>query len=320
MMERAEMEIFLTLAHELHFGRTAARLHVSPALVTQIVQKIERRLGVALFARTSRRVALTEVGQMLRDELQPLYEAIGLALSRAESAGRGMTGTLTVGFMGSQSGRWVYAARDLFARRHPDCVVRIVETHLHHHVAQLRAGAADLLLITLPIDEPDLTVGAVVTRGTRYLGVAANHRLAARESASFDDLAGETFVAVTDSVPDYWIDYHFPRQTPSGQPIGRHNDPCATYAETLGLVALGQAIVPGDAQLPLLYQRPDIRFIAVPDMPPIEQGIVWRTRDDADPRIRAFAEVVMEIAPALSPPGVVFPAPATTPDPVPLCP
>lgn len=309
MMERAEMEIFLTLAAELHFGRTASHLHVSPALVTQTIQKIERRLGVALFARTSRRVALTEVGSMLRDELQPLYAAIGLALGRAASAGQGMTGSLTAGFMGSQAGRWVYAARDLFERRNPDCSIRIVETHLHHHVAQLRDGSADLLLLTLPVDEPDMAVGSVVTRGTRYLCVGAGHHLAERESVSFEDLAGETFIAIADSVPGYWIDFHLPVRTPGGRPIGRHDDPCVTYAEALALVAAGRAVVPGDAQLPLLYQRPDIRFVEVPDMPPVEQGIVWRTRDDADPRVRAFADTVMEIAPECSPPGLAFPAP-----------
>ncbi|MFD0413149.1 LysR family transcriptional regulator [Streptomyces sp. NPDC127108] len=303
MMERAEMEIFLTLAEELHFGRTAARLHVSPALVTQTVQKTERRLGVALFARTSRRVALTEVGEGLRDELRPLYEGIRRALDRAELAGRGITGTITVGFMGSQSGRWVGAAREVFELRNPECGVRIVETQLHHHVAQLRDGTADLLLITLPADEPDVTVGAVVTHSTRYLAVAANHRLAGREAVSFEDLAGETFISVAGTVPAEWADFHMPRRTPGGQPIGRHGDPCDTYAEALALVATGRAIVPGDAQLPLLYQRPDLRFLPAPDMPPVEQGLVWRTRDDADKRVRAFADVVLEIAPPLAPPG-----------------
>ncbi|MEL3946788.1 LysR family transcriptional regulator [Streptomyces sp. LNU-CPARS28] len=205
MMERAETEIFLTLAEELHFARTAARLHVSPALVTQTVKKTERRLGVALFARSS------------------------------------------------QSGRWVGAAREVFELRNPECGVRVVETQLHHHVAQLRDGTADLLLITLPVDEPDLTVGAVVTRGVRYLAVAANHRLAEREAVSFEDLAGETFISVEGTVPAEWIDFHMPRLTPGGQPIGRHSEPCATYAEALALVATGRAVVPGDAQLPLLY-------------------------------------------------------------------
>lgn len=216
MLERSEMEIFLTLCEELHFGRTATRLYVSTALISTTVKKIERRLGVALFERTSRRVELTSVGRDLRDDLLPLYEGIKLAMDRAELAGRGITGTLTVGFMGAQAGRFLFAAREVFELRNPDCGVRVVETQLHHHVAQLRDGTADLLLTALPVDEPDLTVGAVVTRGARYMCLATNHRLAGRDVISFEDLAGETFVDLAASVPAAWADFHLP----GGRPVG----------------------------------------------------------------------------------------------------
>ncbi|MCX4670590.1 LysR family transcriptional regulator [Streptomyces sp. NBC_01381] len=308
MLERTEMEMFLTLAEELHFGRTAERLYCSTGRVSQIIKQMERRVGAPLFERTSRHVELTSVGRRLREDLLPLYEGIRGAMERAEAAGRGITGTLTVGFMGTQSARVLSAAREVFELRNPDCTVRVVETHLHHHTAQLRDGTADLLLITLPVSEPDLTVGAVITRGSRYMALAADHRLTGHDVVSFEDLAGETFVAMAGSVPTYWTDFHLPRTTPGGRPIGRYGEPCATYAEALALVAAGRAIVPGDRQLLSLYGRPDIHFVLVSDMPQVEQGLVWRTRDDADQRVRAFADVVLEIAPALS-----LPAPTLVP-------
>ena len=58
MLERHELEAFLTLAEELHFGRTAERLRVSTARISQTIAKLERRIGVPLFNRTSRRVVL----------------------------------------------------------------------------------------------------------------------------------------------------------------------------------------------------------------------------------------------------------------------
>ncbi|WP_424642430.1 LysR family transcriptional regulator [Embleya sp. AB8] len=300
------MEIFLTLAEELHFGRTAARLHISPALVTQTVKKTERRLGVTLFARTSRRVALTEVGRCLRDDLLPLYQGIRVALDRAELAGRGITGTLTVGFMGTQAGRFVSAAHNVFERRNPDCAVRVIEAQLHHHATQLPDGTADLLLLPLPIEEPDLTVGPVITRSPRYMCLPTGHRLAERAEISAEELAGETFVGLPGSVPAYWTDFHMPRHTPGGREFHRYPEPCGTYAEVLTLVAAGRAIAPGDAQLPLLYQRPDVVFAKVTDLPPVEHALVWRTSDDPDKRIRAFADVVVEIAPALTPPNATL--------------
>ena len=59
MLERHELDAFLTLAEELHFGRTAERLHISTTRVSQTIAKLERRVGVPLFNRTSRRVELT---------------------------------------------------------------------------------------------------------------------------------------------------------------------------------------------------------------------------------------------------------------------
>ncbi|MFD0526058.1 LysR family transcriptional regulator [Kitasatospora arboriphila] len=61
-MEFRDIEIFLVLAEELHFGRAAERLRVSQARVSQALKKQERRIGAVLFERTSRTVRLTDVG------------------------------------------------------------------------------------------------------------------------------------------------------------------------------------------------------------------------------------------------------------------
>ncbi|MFF5232210.1 LysR family transcriptional regulator [Dactylosporangium sp. NPDC000521] len=67
---RHELEAFLTLAEELHFGRTAMRLHVSTARISQTIRSLELRVGTRLFARTSRRVSLSPDGQQLLNNLR----------------------------------------------------------------------------------------------------------------------------------------------------------------------------------------------------------------------------------------------------------
>lgn len=99
-MELRDIEIFLTLAEELHFGRTAERLHVSQARVSQAIAKQERRLGVVLFDRTSRRVALTPVGRRLREDLQQAVDLLREGLARAEAAGARTRRTLRLGVFG----------------------------------------------------------------------------------------------------------------------------------------------------------------------------------------------------------------------------
>ena len=86
MLERLETETFLTLAEELHFGRTAERLRITTGRVSQVIKKLERRIGGMLFERTSRTVRLTPIGRQLADDLVPLVAAMDEALRRAADA------------------------------------------------------------------------------------------------------------------------------------------------------------------------------------------------------------------------------------------
>ncbi|MFD0539990.1 LysR family transcriptional regulator [Actinomadura luteofluorescens] len=86
MVEQREIEIFLTVGEELHFGRSAERLRVSVAMVSKTIKKLERAVGAALFDRTSRRVALTPIGWRLYDDLRPAYQQILDGIERAVAA------------------------------------------------------------------------------------------------------------------------------------------------------------------------------------------------------------------------------------------
>src|SRR5205814_9987193 len=90
-MERQDIEVFLTLAEELHFARTAQRLRLAPASISQTIKKLERRFGAPLFTRTTRRVDLTPLGRQLRDDLSPAYAQIEAAIAAATTARRGDT-------------------------------------------------------------------------------------------------------------------------------------------------------------------------------------------------------------------------------------
>lgn len=61
----AHLRSFLAVAHELHFGRAADALHVSPSALSEHVATLEQRMGRTLFNRTSRSVALTDDGRRL---------------------------------------------------------------------------------------------------------------------------------------------------------------------------------------------------------------------------------------------------------------
>ena len=76
-VELSEIRVFLGLAEELHFGRTAERLHITPSYASQLIRRLETRLGGRLFDRTSRRVRLTPLGEQYCEECRTFMRSLG---------------------------------------------------------------------------------------------------------------------------------------------------------------------------------------------------------------------------------------------------
>ncbi|MEU5955837.1 LysR family transcriptional regulator [Streptomyces sp. NPDC047525] len=292
-MERQELETFLTLAEELHFGRTAERLLLSQARVSQTVKKLERKIGAPLFERTSRRVEMSPLGRQLYDDLAPLHVRMEAAVARAQDVARGVEGELTVAFLGSGAGTLTSAILATFRERCPGCDVRMRETQFGDPLGALRSGDADALFTCLPVEEPDLTVGPVVINEPRMLAVPLGHRLAGRDSVSLEELAGETFFGVVNGAPAYWWDFHVPPRTPSGLPI-RRGQSVAGFQELMTLVATGQGLSPVIASVEKYYARPDITFVPLTDVPSADVALIWRTAAEGTPRLEAFVRAVRD--------------------------
>ena len=141
MLERHEIEAFITLAEELHFGRTAERLHVSTARVSQAIKRMELRVGVPLFERTSRRVELTDAGRVAgRGRARVAADH----RRRRTAGGRGPA-------RGRVRGRGGRAAAGRRGLRRSDAEVRIREAQLGDVLPWLRDGTVDVVLSVLPV-------------------------------------------------------------------------------------------------------------------------------------------------------------------------
>ncbi|MFE6779774.1 LysR family transcriptional regulator [Streptomyces sp. NPDC057702] len=294
MLERLEIESFVILAEELHFGRTAERLHVSRARVSQTIRGLERRIGAPLFERTSRSVRLTPLGRRLHAEVEPGYRRIEDALERARAEARGVDGDLPVGYLGTAAGEFVMDVVRALAGRHPGTEVRIHETQIKDMFGPLRTGEVDVLVTQLPVVEPDLVCGPVVLRVPRMLAVAANHPLAGRATVRVEDLARDRVFACGGTVPEYWQEHLAPSLTPGGQPVRRGRS-AATLQETLAMVGAGQGISPVGADVARAYTPRGVLYVPFSDAEPLEYALVWRAAGDSA-RVRAFVEVAERVA------------------------
>ncbi|MFE3185881.1 LysR family transcriptional regulator [Streptomyces violascens] len=291
-VELRDIEIFLTLAEELHFGRTAERLHVSAARVSQAVKKQERTIGAELFERTSRAVRLTPVGEQLRDDLRPVYQGLHQSLERARATAQGRTDVLRIGMMPSNA-HDLRPFWDAFRTRHPQWGLRIRHNGFIDPFGPLRAGDIDVLVSWTPVEEPDLTVGPVLFTEHRVALTARDHVLADRKSVSVEALGDHGVIGSPTPLPDYWEDAFIPFRTPRGRPIER-NHTAGNLDELYTIVAAGEAVNSLGAHVTRYYTRPDIVYVPLRDAPRLHWSLVWRTGAEND-LVRAFVQVVRDL-------------------------
>lgn len=299
-MESSEIEAFLTLAEELHFGRTAERLRLSQSRVSRLIASLERRVGGQLFERTSRQVSLTPLGKQLRDRVGPAWSEVQAAFTEARQSARGTSGTLRLGWPASASGPRIRLLAETFRESFPDCELVIRDVPMMDIYGPLYGGEIDVLAYWLAGDEPDLTTGPVIEYRARALAVARGHRLAARESASAEELAEENTLDGPPATPLAVRDAMWPPVTPSGRPVPRIG-PCTSTEEVASLIAAGRIVHPTVEGNPVC-SREDIRLVPLADLPPLPLGLIWRTAHE-NARIRALAGIARKIGPAVSRPG-----------------
>ncbi|MET9888646.1 LysR family transcriptional regulator [Streptomyces sp. NPDC006465] len=290
MLERLEIEIFLTLAEELHFGRTAERLLITTGRVSQVIKKLERRIGGPLFERNSRSVRLTPIGRQLAADLVPLVAAMETALRRAADASRGVTGELRVAFLGEWTAPGLLRAVGLFGERHPHCRVDVREVQLSNSRASLVDGSIDVLLASFPFD--GMACGPALLRERRVLAVAAGHPLADEEQVSVEVLAEHPVVQYPAVTSAGFKRDRTPDRTPSGRPVPK-GPVGGSFSEMLTLVAMGRGVLPVGEHSRQYYPRPDVAYVPLQDAQPIERGLVWREGNSTE-RVREFVRAATD--------------------------
>jgi DNA-binding transcriptional LysR family regulator len=291
-VELRGIRTFLALAEELHFGRTAERLSVTPSNVSQTIRTLEAQTGGRLFDRTSRRVRLTPLGEQLQASARPAYEQLEHAFTTTREAAVGVGGTLRLGMYSPVSGGpHLVRIISAFRQRYPRCEVRIVDIGLDRNPLDwLRDDETDMLATRLPISDADVAVGPVLARESRIVAVASTHPLAERESICAEDLA-DYAVSDVPSMPRETIDAFIPPRTPSGRLLRRI--PFRSTTEPLVRVALGEVVHPTVPSYLDHHRHPGVVAVPIRDLPPSETALVW-LRANHSPKLQAFVRTAAD--------------------------
>lgn len=149
-MELQQLRYVIAVAEEASFTRAAARCFVVQSALSHQVKALEKELGVTLFARTSRRVALTAAGSAFLPAARVSLEAAERAAADAAAATGQVRGRLTVGVIPTVTAVDVPAALGTFHRTHPQVRIALQVAGSDELESSIAHGDVDVGLLDSP--------------------------------------------------------------------------------------------------------------------------------------------------------------------------
>ncbi|MDN5682313.1 LysR family transcriptional regulator [Corynebacterium glyciniphilum] len=194
-MELQQLRYVLAVAETRNFTRAAERCHIVQSAMSHQIKVLEHELGVQLFARTSRRVELTDAGAAFLPSAQASLDAADRAAADAAAATGRIRGTVTIGVIPTVTAIDVPAVLGRFHQAHPAVKIRLLGGSSDEFIAAIRSGGMDVAVLGLPAGQPPRGVRSQeLVREDLVAVVSATHRLAGRGNIALADLDGEAFV------------------------------------------------------------------------------------------------------------------------------
>jgi DNA-binding transcriptional LysR family regulator len=287
-MDLFQLRCFVAVSEELHFGRAAARLHMTQPPLSRQIKLLEDSVGARLLERTSRSVRLTPAGAVLRDDAVRILRLANNAAATARRTAKGELGRVVIGYTAVAG--YVLIPTLLKHARDKLPGIDIVLQELVS-AQQYRALAEDVLDLAFvrPLDSDADFEYHRVTREPMQLAVPARHALARKRRIALADLAGQPLVMYSEKEGRYFHDKIRRLFTGSGvQPQYVHHIGQTHTIMALVSAGLGVAIVPASARH-LRLENVEFRDLWRKDVV-AEIHLAWRRleRNPAQRRLREF--------------------------------
>lgn len=201
-MELRHLRYFVQVATDLHFARAAQHLGISQPPLSQQIRALEEELGVQLFERTSRAVALTPVGRLFLDEARATLAQAEHAVTIARRAALGELGELAIGFNASAPFiPRIASAIHQFRIAYPDVRLQVSEQGGPALLEALTDHTLDIVFIrrfTRPAMPGNLVAVPLLTERL-VVAMRPDHRLAGGEGVWLRDLADEPLLVYAEN-------------------------------------------------------------------------------------------------------------------------
>lgn len=277
-----QLESFIAVAEELHFGRAAERLHITQPSLSRQIQKLEKAVGAELLRRGSRNVELTAAGATVLDEARRLVLLAGRMPDTAKKVAAGSSGLLRIGFTATSGFSVLGPMLGHISNALPHVVIDLHELLSMEQLDSLRSGELDLG-IARPLYDPEVFDSRLLYREAMMLAVPSGHPLTqlTRELIP-TDIAGEPLIMYSFAKSRYFYDI-VARILPAGNRNVSH-----TVSQTVTMVSLvaanrGLAFVPQSAMLLGLHGVEFLPFASY-EPEPVQLHAIWN-RSNVNPSL-----------------------------------
>src|SRR5258705_4726162 len=154
-MKFRHLEYFVAAAEELNFTHAADRLHVSQPPFSKQIHDLESELGIELFDRRRKGVALTPAGKAFLVDARRILEDCDASIKKAQRISRGEIGELAIGYMSALTHDFLGKALEIWRQTAPGIVVDCVEMDSVTQERALLEGRISVGIL-VPSDRPVL--------------------------------------------------------------------------------------------------------------------------------------------------------------------
>lgn len=302
-MELRHLKYFIAVAEELNFSRAAGRMYLSQPALSQQIRKLEQELGVALFYRSKKHVALTEAGQVLLEGARRVLVLLEQTAREAREVGGAEVRHLRVGFPEYANHTPVANALQTFRRRYPYVELEEHETFTLQETLQqidkLAKGRLDIGFMLRPEEDENLEVEHVLNVEL-VAALPEGHPLAGRDEISLRELSDERLILFSRSFHPRSYDYVVACCRGAGfepKVVQRKEPQLYSGAATYRMVASGIGV--GIVARPMVsgHRKHEVVFKPLRNpAPALELVAAWR-RDNLSSNLQSFLEIIRELTP-----------------------
>lgn len=193
-LELRHLRYFAAVAETRHFGKAAEHLHMAQPPLSQAIRRLETELGVELFTRTTRQVALTGAGEVFRTDVERILKAVDEAVTRVGRFASGAEGVFRVGLTGSASYRQLPALARLMKREMPQVMLEVhTEMLTPAQEAGLIERRLDVGVLRPPVRQEGIAHRPIADEPL-VVAVPEEHWLGQADSVRVEQLRHENFI------------------------------------------------------------------------------------------------------------------------------